>query len=79
MPGLPLPLSLLLSLLYIRLPSRLSFFDPVGALLELYAPRDEGLFTFGETYFTAGFAEGSFGLFESLRTANEGRGRHDRR
>ena len=79
MPSLLFPLPLLLSLFYIGLPSCLSLSDPVGALLEHHAPLDGGLFAFGETDFTARFAKGSFGLFESLRTVSEGRGRHDRR
>ena len=79
MPSLLFPLSLLLSLFHVRFPSRLSLFDPVGTLLKQDASLNSGLFTFGETDFSAGFAKGSFGFSKSLRTASEGHGWHDRR
>ena len=78
MPRLPFPLQPLLLSLQIRLPSGFPLFDPVRALLQHGAPLENGLFTFGKTDCTAGFAVGFFGLFESLGTVGKGRGRHCR-
>ena len=78
MPRLPFPLQPLLLSLQIRLPSGFPLFDPVRALLQHGAPLENGLFTFGKTDCTAGFAVGFFGLFESLGTVGKGRGGHCR-
>lgn len=78
MPRFSLLLHPLLLPLQICFPSRFPLLDPVCALLQHSAPLEHGLFAFRETDCTAGFAVGSFGLFEGLRAVCEGRGRHCR-